>query len=205
MPHSHPAPLVPHPADALVIARIPPAVRERAAAVRLMVFDVDGTLTDGSLWYGEHGEAFKRFHVLDGQGLRLLAAGGVKVAWVTARAGPAVTRRAADLGIADLQQGVHRKADALQALMQRHGVSGAEVGYMGDDINDLPAMQLAGLAVSVPAAPAYVAQVAHWITERHGGHGAVRECCDVVLAAQGRLGQMIASGLPAGSPGSSLQ
>src|SRR5690625_3489732 len=182
-----PKSIVPHPADALVIARVPPAVRDRAAAVRLMVFDIDGTLTDGSLWYHEHGETLKRFNVLDGQGLRLLSAGGVIVAWITARAGPAVTRRAADLGINDVQQGVHHKADALQALMQRHGVSGAEVGYMGDDINDLPAMQLAGFAVSVPAAPPYVAQVAHWITERQGGHGAVRECCDVVLAAQGRL------------------
>lgn len=170
-----------------------------------MVFDVDGILTDGSLWYGEHGEVFKRFHVLDGQGLRLLAAGGVSVAWVTARSGPAVTQRAADLGIADLLQGVHNKAEALHTLMQRHNVQSAQVGFMGDDINDLPALQLAGLAVTVPAAPPYVSQLAHWVTERAGGQGAVRECCDVILASQGRLGPLLSSGLPVVPSGGSLQ
>ncbi|MCK9510617.1 MAG: HAD hydrolase family protein [Pigmentiphaga sp.] len=198
-------PTVPHPADALVLARIAASVRDRAAAVRLMVFDVDGILTDGSLWYGEHGETIKRFNVLDGQGLRLLSAGGVAVAWITARGGPAVTRRAADLGVADLIQGVHHKGEALQTLMHRHGLGSAQIGYMGDDINDLPAMQLAGLAVTVPEAPAYVAQVAHWVTAQSGGHGAVRECCDVILAAQGRLGPLIQAGSPAVPAGGTLQ
>lgn len=204
MPHT-PVPTVPHPADALVLARIAQPIRERAAAIRLMVFDVDGILTDGSLLYGEHGEAVKRFNVLDGQGLRLLAAGGVAIAWVTARSGAAVTRRAADLGVADLIQGVHNKAEALLGLMQRHGVQSAQVGFMGDDINDLPALQMAGLAVTVPAAPAYVAQVAHWVTTAAGGHGAVRECCDVILASQGRLGPLLSTGLPVVPSGGSLQ
>jgi len=88
-------PSITHPAEALVLARIPPGVRERAAAVRLMVFDVDGVLTDGSLYYGESGEVQKRFHALDGHGLRLLMEGGLKVALMTGRSGPIVARRAA--------------------------------------------------------------------------------------------------------------
>ncbi|MCC3262444.1 hypothetical protein LLE87_30200, partial [Paenibacillus polymyxa] len=95
-----------HPAEALVLARIPAIVRERAAAVRLMVFDVDGVLTDGSLYYGEGGELQKRFHALDGHGLRLLMEGGLKVALITGRSGPIVARRAAELGIAEVIQGV---------------------------------------------------------------------------------------------------
>ena len=98
-----------HPAEALVLARIPAIVRERAAAVRLMVFDVDGVLTDGSLYYGEGGELQKRFHALDGHGLRLLMEGGLKVALITGRSGPIVARRAAELGIADVLQGVRDK------------------------------------------------------------------------------------------------
>lgn len=196
---------VPHPTDALVLARIAQPVRDRAAALRLMVFDVDGILTDGSLWYGEQGEVIKRFNVLDGQGLRLLASGGVKVAWITARSGPVLTRRAADLGVADVVQGVHNKGEALLALMQRHGLESSQVGFMGDDINDLPALQIAGLAVTVPAAPAYIAQVAHWITERQGGQGAVRECCDMILASQGRLGGLLQAGPPVVPSGGSLQ
>lgn len=187
-----PPPSIAHPAEALVLARITPAVRERAAAVRLMVFDVDGVLTDGSLYYGEHGEMFKRFHALDGHGLRLLMEGGLKVALITGRSGPIVDRRAAELGIADVQQGVRDKASALAELAQRHGVQLNQTGYMGDDVIDLPAMQRAGFAASVPGAPGYVSQAAHWISTQPGGSGAVRECCDLLLASQGRLGHFLA-------------
>ncbi|WP_179280525.1 KdsC family phosphatase [Bordetella genomosp. 1] len=187
-----PPPSIAHPAEALVLARITPGVRERAAAVRLMVFDVDGVLTDGSLYYGEHGEMFKRFHALDGHGLRLLMEGGLKVALITGRSGPIVDRRAAELGIADVQQGVRDKASALAELAQRHGVQLNQTGYMGDDVIDLPAMQRAGFAASVPGAPGYVSQAAHWISTQPGGSGAVRECCDLLLASQGRLGHFLA-------------
>ncbi|WP_432759218.1 KdsC family phosphatase [Bordetella genomosp. 5] len=183
---------IPHPAEALVLARVTAAVRERAAAVRLMVFDVDGVLTDGSLYYGENGEMFKRFHALDGHGLRLLMEGGLKVALITGRSGPIVDRRAAELGIADVQQGVRDKATALTELAQRHGVQLNQVGYMGDDIIDLAAMHRAGFAASVPSAPGYIAQAAHWVATQPGGSGAVRECCDLLLAAQGRLGHFLA-------------
>jgi len=182
-----------HPAEALVLARVAPAVRERAAAVRLMVFDVDGVLTDGSLYYGEHGEVFKRFHALDGHGLRLLMEGGVKIALITGRSGPIVDRRAAELGIADVLQGVRDKGAALAELAQRHGVQLNEAGYMGDDIIDLSAMQRVGFAASVPNAPGYVSQAAHWVATQPGGSGAVRECCDLLLAARGRLGAFLAA------------
>src|SRR5690606_31294152 len=181
------SPSATHPAEALVLARIAPAVRERAAAVRLMVFDVDGVLTDGSLYYGENGELFKRFHALDGHGLRLLIEGGLKVALVTGRSGPIVDRRAAELGVALVRQGVRDKARAITELAQEQGCSLAETGYMGDDIIDLAALQRVGFAASVPNAPAYVAQVAHWVSTQPGGSGAVRECCDLILAAQGQL------------------
>lgn len=182
-----------HPAEALILARVTPLVRERAAAVRLMVFDIDGVLTDGSLYYGEQGELFKRFNALDGHGLRLLAEGGIGVALITGRAGPIAARRAAELGIADILQGVRDKGSALAELAQRRGVPLEHTGYMGDDIIDIPAMQRAGFAASVPNAPSYVAQSAHWIATSAGGSGACRECCDLLLSAQGRLGSLLAS------------
>jgi len=175
--------LTPHPAEALVLARIAPAVRERAAAVRLMVFDVDGVLTDGSLYYGETGEMFKRFNALDGHGLRLLIEGGLKVALITGRSGPIASRRAAELGIADVMQGIRDKAAALTELAHRHGIEPTQTGFMGDDIIDLPAMQRVGFAASVPNAPGYVTQAAHWVASLPGGGGAVRECCDLLLAS----------------------
>ena len=160
-------PSITHPAEALVLARITPAVRERAAAVRLMVFDVDGVLTDGSLYYGETGEALKRFHALDGHGLRLLMEGGLKVALMTGRSGPIVARRAAELGISEVMQGVRDKGAALAELALRSAVQLNQTGYMGDDIIDLPAMQRAGFAASVPNAPGYVSQAAHWLSLIH--------------------------------------
>lgn len=182
-----------HPAEALVLARISPSVRERASAVRLMVFDVDGVLTDGSLYYGENGETLKRFHALDGHGLRLLLEGGLKVALITGRSGPIVARRAAELGISEVIQGARDKGSALIELVQRSGVQLEQAGYMGDDIIDLPAMQRAGFSASVPNAPAYITQAAHWVSTQVGGNGAVRECCDILLASQGRLGAFLTS------------
>lgn len=176
-----------HPAEALIVARIAPAVLERAREVRLMAFDVDGVLTDGHLWYGENGEAIKCFHALDGQGLRLLLDSGIEVALVTGRHGPILARRAADLGISLVMQGVRDKSKAIDELAQEHGCALGQIGYMGDDIIDLSVLQRVGFAASVPDAPAYVAQAAHWVATQRGGSGAVRECCDLILASKGRL------------------
>jgi|SRR5690606_31465853 len=178
---------IPHPAEAMILARVPAPVIERVRQLRLMAFDVDGVLTDGRLWYSAQGEQLKCFHVLDGHGLKLLMEGGIHVALITGRDGAVVSRRAAELGIGTVQHGVRDKAQALQALAHEHGCNLSEVGFMGDDIIDVPAMQRAGFAASVPNAPSYVAQAAHWVSPSQGGAGAVRDCCDLILAAQNKL------------------
>ena len=137
-----------HPAEALVLARIPATTRVRLANLRLMVFDVDGVLTDGSLWYGEHGEVFKRFNVQDGHGLKMLSTSGIKVALVTGREGPIVDRRAAELGLGDVMQNVRDKGAALATLAARHHLQLEQIGFMGDDLIDLPAMQRAAIFAS---------------------------------------------------------
>lgn len=181
-----------HPAEALVLAKVAPAVIERVEKIRLMAFDVDGVLTDGSLWFGEDGEIVKQFNALDGHGLRLMREGGIDIALVTGREGPIVTRRAAELGISLVMQGVRDKAGALAKLAADSGYSLDKIGFMGDDILDLAALQKAGFAASVPGAPAYIQQAVHWVSGRDAGHGAVRECCDLILAAQGRLSPFLA-------------
>lgn len=186
--------LIPHPAESLVLARTPAALRERLTRIKLMIFDVDGVLTDGSLWYGEQGEMFKRFNALDGHGLKMLATSGIKVALVTGREGPIVDRRAAELGLGDVIQNVRDKGAVLAELVARYHLTLQEAGFMGDDLIDLPAMQRAGFAASVPDAPAYMTQAAHWVATKSGGKGAVRECCDLILASQGRLGYFFQPG-----------
>jgi 3-deoxy-D-manno-octulosonate 8-phosphate phosphatase (KDO 8-P phosphatase) len=186
-------PVIAHPAEALVLARIAPAVIERARNIKLMIFDVDGVLTDGKLWYGEHGEIMKGFHALDGHGLRLLRESGIAVALITGREGPIAARRAAELGIATVRQGVRDKVQIVNTLAQEMGLDNAEIGFMGDDIIDLPALQRVGFAASVPNAPAYITQAVHWVSSVPGGSGAARECCDLLLASQGRLSAFFAS------------
>lgn len=180
-----------HPAEALLLAKISPDIQERLRRLRLMVFDVDGVLTDGRLWYNEHGEALKAFHALDGYGLRMLDESGIHVALITGRQGPIVARRAAELGIAEVHQGVRNKAEVLNDLAQRLAIDFAEIGYMGDDVIDITAMQRVGFAASVPEAPSYVALISHWVSSKSGGLGAARECCDLILASQGKLGAVL--------------
>lgn len=185
-------PRMTHPAEAMVLAKIAPALQERLRAIRLMAFDVDGVLTDGGLWYGENGEMLKRFNALDGHGLRLLGESGIAVALITGRQGPIIARRAAELGISIVHQGIRDKTQTLEALAKDQCLEPEQIGFMGDDIIDLPALQRVGFAACVPNAPAYVSQAAHWVATRSGGMGAVRECCDLILAAQGRLGAFFA-------------
>src|SRR5690554_3533233 len=179
---------IPHPAEAMILAKVNPVVVERLRPLRLMAFDVDGVLTDGRLWYSAQGEQLKAFHVLDGHGLKLLMESGITVALITGRDGAVVGRRAAELGIAHVEHGVRDKAAAIQTLAQELSLHLSQIGYMGDDIIDVPAMQRVGFAASVPNAPVYVSQAAHWVSTTAGGAGAVRECCDLILAAQSKLG-----------------
>jgi 3-deoxy-D-manno-octulosonate 8-phosphate phosphatase (KDO 8-P phosphatase) len=163
----------------------------RLRAVELMVFDVDGVLTDGRLYYGEHGEAMKSFHVHDGQGLKELRRHGVHTAVLSGRASPMVTRRAAELGIDHVLQGIEDKRVALDDLLGLLGKTPSVVGFMGDDWVDVPVMNYVGFAATVPNAAYMVASHAHWVSQAHGGRGAVRELCDLLLDARGELDDLL--------------
>lgn len=157
----------------------------RAARVKLMIFDVDGILTDGSLHYGPDGEAVKTFNVLDGHGIKLLQQSGVAVAIISARKSDIVVRRAADLGIRHLQQGVHDKRIAFDELLSHTGISPDACGFIGDDVIDLPILLRVGFSVSVPNGHPEVRSRVHYVTQAPGGRGAARELCDFILRAQG--------------------
>lgn len=167
----------------------PPAadVLERAADIRLLVLDVDGVLTDGTVWYGADGETLKGFSILDGLGIRLLLEAGIEVAIISARDSAPLRRRAADLGITRLALGRHDKRTAWQALLAETGLTRTQVAYVGDDLIDLPVLGQAGMAVTVPNGHPLLAEHCHWRTRNAGGQGAVREVCELILSAQGLL------------------
>lgn len=156
----------------------------RAARVKLMIFDVDGVLTDGGLHFGPDGEVIKRFHVQDGLGIRLLQESGVQTAIITARQSPIVARRATDLGIHYVQQGVHNKRDAFERLLQQTGFSAEDCGFAGDDVIDLPVLLRVGFAASVPNGHPEVTSRVHFIAQAPGGQGGARNICDFILRAQ---------------------
>jgi 3-deoxy-D-manno-octulosonate 8-phosphate phosphatase (KDO 8-P phosphatase) len=158
----------------------------RGLGMKAAIFDVDGVLTDGSLCIGEHGEAFKSFHALDGHGLKLLAQGGIAPIIITGRDSLAVRRRVADLGLQHMRFGVADKLAAATELLQALATDWADVAVMGDDWPDLPLFAQAGFACAPPNAHAEVRAVAHHITSVRGGQGAARECCDLLLMASGR-------------------
>jgi len=165
---------------------LPTDVRDRAARIKLAVFDVDGVLTDGRLIYAEDGHELKSFHVHDGLGLKRLLANHVEVAVITARMSMIVTERMADLGVAHVYQGQDDKLACLEQLMHALKLEPEAVAYTGDDLPDLAAMQRAGFAVAVANAHPWVREHAHWRTRLAGGAGAAREVCDLILAAQGK-------------------
>jgi len=160
---------------------------ERARHVRLMAFDVDGVLTDGRLWYGPEGERWKAFSVHDGLAMKMLAGAGVLLAMLSSRRSEAVAIRAAELGIAHVLQGVEDKYAALRGLLGTLAVDLPQVGYMGDDLPDLPVLRRCGLACAPKEAVELVRQQAHYVTRASAGAGAAREVCEFVLHAQGKL------------------
>lgn len=179
MVHSH---LADYPAD----------IRERAARVRLACFDVDGTLTDGRLWLGTDGRELKAFNIHDGMGLRLLEENGVRVALMTARNSAAAEARGRELRLSEVHIGVKDKRALLEQLCAKHGFAASEAAMMGDDLVDLGAMAVAGLAVAPSNAHAWVRERAHWRTRAGGGEGAARELCDLILGAQGKAEAVLA-------------
>ncbi|RLA34740.1 MAG: phenylphosphate carboxylase subunit delta [Gammaproteobacteria bacterium] len=174
------------------LAGIDAAVVERARGVRLLLLDVDGVLTDGGLRYDDGGGEAKTFHVHDGHGLKMLQGQGLPVGIITSRESPLVARRAAELGIKHLHQGCGDKRVTFSTLLQEMGLDASAVAYVGDDVIDLPVMTGVGLAIAVADAHPEVLARAHWVTTANGGRGAVREACDLLLAAQGLLGSALA-------------
>lgn len=162
-----------------------PLLLERAAAVRALVLDVDGVLTDGRLYFDNQGNELKAFSTRDGLGMRALQGQGTILALITGRRSEIVARRAANLGIEHVYQGRDDKLNAFNELLGATGLEERQVCYAGDDWIDIPVLDRVGLAVTVPDADSVVKSHAHWITPRSGGHGAVRDLCDLILAARG--------------------
>lgn len=159
----------------------------RAKLIRLVAFDVDGVMTDGGLYLSDSGDEFKRFNSLDGHGIKMLRASGVEVAIITGRTSRCVEMRAKNLGITHVYQGVERKLEAMVDLLAKVNLPRDAAAYMGDDVVDLCVMRHVGLAIGVPDSPQVVKDYCHYVTKRAGGHGAVREACELIMSAQGTL------------------
>lgn len=163
-----------------------------ARLIRVIAFDVDGVMTDGGLYLSDSGEEFKRFNTLDGHGLKMLKATGVEIAIITGRRSKCVELRAQNLGIEHVYQGVEHKLGAMVDLLNKLNLPRDAAAYMGDDVVDLTVMRHVGLAISVPDAPPLVHTHSGFITQRRGGHGAVREACELLMSAQGTLDKQLA-------------
>ncbi|WP_300455705.1 phenylphosphate carboxylase subunit delta [Accumulibacter sp.] len=168
----------------------------RARRLSLMAFDVDGVLTDGSLFYSDQDVELKAFNTLDGHGLKMLQQAGVTVAIITGRRARCVEARAANLGIGYLFQGVDNKLEVMNSLLAELGLVSDAAGYMGDDLPDLPLMCACGFSATPGDGHALLQRHASLTTVRGGGRGAVREVCEFILQAQGKLAAAIAPYLP---------
>ena len=154
-------------------------------SIRLFVTDVDGVLTDGGMYYGEAGQEMKRFHVWDGMGIKLLQAAGVVTGIITALNTKIVARRGADLKIPEIHQGISDKLKVIHLLAQKHQASLEEIAYMGDDLNDLAALEAIGFSACPANARPEVYESVHYVCRNMGGQGAVREVADLILMAKG--------------------
>lgn len=160
---------------------------QRARTIELAIFDVDGVLTDGRLYFLADGSEFKTFNTLDGQGIKMLIASGVRTAIISGRSTPVVERRARNLGIQHLYQGREDKLAVLEELLAEEGLDYTQIAYLGDDLPDLPVIRRVGLGMAVANADSFVRQHAHGVTSARGGEGAAREFCELILRAQGNL------------------
>lgn len=160
---------------------------QRAKGIRLAVFDVDGVLTDGKLYFLVDGSEFKTFNTLDGHGIKMLINSGVRTAIISGRSTPVVERRARNLGIQHLYQGREDKMVVLDELLAELGLDYQQVAYLGDDLPDLPVIRRVGLGMAVASADGFVRQHAHGTTQARGGEGAAREFCELIMRAQGSL------------------
>lgn len=172
-------------------AHLSSAVRKRLAQIRLLVLDVDGILTDGTLYYGDSGEVLKAFHVHDGMGIRLLRSRGIEVAVISAKQSAPLVRRLQDLNV-EHRLGREDKLTALDELLTDFELTDDVVAYAGDDLIDLPVLRRVGVAITVCDARPQVIECADWVTEKAGGRGAVREIADTILDSRGELQAAIA-------------
>lgn len=172
-------------------------LQQRAQAIKIMFFDVDGVLTDGGLHYSEAGEVIKRFHVLDGQGFKMLQRAGIVAAVITGRDSPALRHRLKALGVEHAVYGTEDKRPAAQAILNQLGFNWSQAAAMGDDWPDLPLLQRCALACAPANAHSENKAIAHVVTQRAGGSGAAREVCDLVLTAQGHYAKQLAQVLGA--------
>ena len=174
------------------VLTFPPELLLRAQSVKVVFFDVDGVLTDGGLYFTEHGESMKRFHTLDGHGIKLLQRAGITPAVITGRDSPALRLRLKALGVTHARFGTEDKRPAAEAMLAELGLDWAQAGAMGDDWPDLPVLRRCALACVPPGAQADVLAIAHHVTRAAGGQGAVRECCDLLLVASGHYARLLA-------------
>ncbi len=162
-------------------------LQQRAQNIKLAIFDVDGVLTDGRLYFLTDGSEFKTFNTLDGHGIKMLMKTGVGTAIITGRTTPVVERRARDLGIQHLYQGREDKLAVLDELLSELGLHYEQVAYLGDDLPDLPVIRRVGLGMAVASGDPFVREHAHGVTRARGGEGAAREFCELIMRAQGSL------------------
>jgi len=171
----------------------PRAIVARARKIRLLVMDVDGVLTDGRMILSERGDELKTFHTHDGVAVALAKRAGLRTAMVTGESSPIAKARGGKLGVDSVVLGARRKREVVEALRAEYDVAADAVAFIGDDLLDIPAMQVAGLAVAVADAPASVKAVAHLVTRARGGHGAVRELVELLLRAQRTWQRVVAA------------
>ena len=176
---------------------------KKAQNVRMLILDVDGVLTDGTILYTDAAEEYKCFNTQDGLGIRLLLQEGIRVALISGRKSKAVDCRARDLGLTDVYQGVGDKVAVFEQLLQKSTIEKKEVGFVGDDLVDLPLLTRVGFAVAVANAVEEVKRNADFITKNAGGHGAVREVCELILKSQGRWDSCLSRYLDGPQPSSS--
>lgn len=160
-------------------------VLARAREIRVLIFDVDGVLTDGSLFYGDDGQEYKAFNSRDGHGIKMLRDSGVEAAILTGRTSKVVMHRARNLGISRIVQGSHDKLASFEAMLAEFGLKPEQTAFMGDDLVDLPVLRRCGLACTVPDAPEEVKARAHYVARAGAGRGAAREVCELIMRAQG--------------------
>lgn len=177
----------------------PEPLLEKAARIRLIALDVDGIMSDGKLYFSAQGDELKAFNILDGLGLKQLMSAGITVAVITGRQSPLTEKRMRDLGIPHLMQGREDKRVALQELVSTMNLPPEAIAYMGDDLPDLPAIRFAGLGITVPNGYWLVREHADYCTQAAGGSGAVREACDLLLTAQGKLDNALSTYLEPGA------